>query len=151
MTHLHLSDRIKLHLARPHFTRGRGLYRFGGSDESCDIAFWGTSFAVIEEITRSSNQVRIGHFSVNDPFRSCSVGEACLRTFAARIKALDRSVNSITFDLFRAPTNVDHVKIGQARAALLTKIGVSNVSTATVGPVGNERVEVKGLWHRDDW
>ena len=151
MKQLRLSDRLKLRLARPHFTRGRGLYRFGGSDESCEIVFLGTSFAVIEEITRSADQIRIGHFSVNDPFRSCYVGETCLRKFAARVKALAPSIQAIAFDLFRAPTDSDHAKIGQARAALLTRIGASNVSATTVGPVGNERIEVEGLWHREKW
>ena len=151
MTSLSFSNRIKLYLAKANFTRSVGLYRFDGPNENCIISFRSTQFAVIEKITRSSNQIHIGHFSVNEPYRSRCIGETCLRKFAARIRALDRSVQSLEFNLYRAPTNSEHKKIGNARAKLLKRIGATNVSTATVGPVGNERIEVKGLWHRDTW
>lgn len=151
MTNLSCWNKVKLHLARPNFTRSRRLYRFGDDDRSCIISFGNTQFAIIEEINRTSNQIQVGHFSVNAPYRSHCIGEPCLRKFSARIGAIDQTVQSIAFDLYRAPTNADHKKIGSARAKLLGRIGATDVSVSIVGPPGNERVNVKGLWKRDKW
>lgn len=151
MSRLKLLDSLKLHFATAKLPRGGGPFEFETLYYTCVISFRDIVFAEIEEVTRSSTSVRVGHFSVSRAYRGCDIGEQCLRKFAARVATLDSSIQAIEFELYRLPAELDHQAIGQARADLLTQIGADNVVISPAGPSTNPRVKVTGVWLRNRW
>ena len=143
------SNKIKFHFSklRHPFTGERYEIGVGGSDK-CQITCCATVFCVFEDITVESGKVYVGHFSVEASFRGGSIGEQCLRKFAAHIARLDSTITSIEFSLYKLPTNFPHQRIAQARFDLLNRIGAT-ATTMNQLPQGN--FLVRGSWDKSKW
>jgi hypothetical protein len=141
-------NKIKFSFAKPKHPKYRKIYGFDEFFDKCCIAFCDTVFCDFENITRSSDKVYIGHFSVAESFRGARIGEKCLRKFAAHIARLDPNINTIEFSLHRLPTKFNHQKVGQERLRLLNQVGATNTS---ITAVGNGEFQVDGSWDKSRW
>ncbi|MFD1006761.1 hypothetical protein [Oceanisphaera ostreae] len=85
------------------------------------------NIAYFQSMSISSEQLHIEHFAVDSELSQQGIGEEVLRNFAALVKVQAPTISQITFDLGRATSNSDVVKLAKARESLFKVIGAVNI------------------------